>query len=217
MSEFDLEQTDGLLMTTKQVRKRLDLTRPVPREVLLDCIDIASRAPMGSNQERNKWIIIEDSELKAQIAEWYRETAYPYLNQNEAFLADDRGSRVVDSATYLAEHLEEAPALVLPLRLDRVEGMTVADQAGFWGSVLPGVWSFQMALRSRGIGSCWTTLHLGHHNQVSELLGIPLTVTQCALIPVAYYTGESFTPAPRRPARDITFLDGWKKPIPAGD
>jgi len=213
MTEFDLEQTDGLLMTTKQVRKRLDLTRPVPREILLDCIDVASRAPMGSNQERNKWIIIEKPELKAQIAEWYLETAIPYLGQNPA-MSDDRGARVVDSATYLAQHLGEVPALVLPLRLDRVEGLGVADQAGFWGSVLPGVWSFQLALRSRGIGSCWTTLHLPHHDDVNELLGIPQTITQCALLPVAYYTGESFTPAPRRPARDITFLDTWRNPIP---
>lgn len=214
MSEFDLDQTDRLLTTTKQVRMRLDLTRPVPRRVLLDCIDIASRAPMGSNQERNKWIIVEKPDLKAQIADWYLETATPYLAQNPTMTADDRGARVVDSATYLAEHLGEVPALVLPLRLDRVEGAGVADQAGFWGSVLPGVWSFQLALRSRGIGSCWTTLHLPHHDDVNDLLGIPQTITQCALLPVAYYTGETFTPAPRRPAVDITFLDMWKNPVP---
>lgn len=213
MSEFDLEQTDGLMMTTKQVRKRLDLSRPVPRQVLLDCIDVASRAPMGSNQERNKWIIIEKPELKAQIAEWYLETAIPYLGQNPTMSEDDRGARVVDSATYLAEHLGEVPALVLPLRFDRVEGLGVFEQAGFWGSVLPGVWSFQMALRSRGIGSCWTTLHLPRHDDVNELLGLPPTITQCALLPVAYYTGESFTPAPRRPAREITFLDTWRNPV----
>jgi len=215
MSEFDLEQTDRLLMTTKQVRKRLDLTRPVPHQTLLDCIDIASRAPMGSNQERNKWIIIEKPELKAQIAEWYLRSARPYLAANPAMTQNDRGARVVDSATYLAENLADAPALVLPLRLDRVDGLGVADQAGFWGSVLPGVWSFQIALRSRGIGSCWTTLHLPHHDDVNELLGIPPTITQCALLPVAYYTGETFTPAPRRPASEITFLDTWKNPVPA--
>lgn len=215
MPEFDLGQTDRLLTTTKQVRKRLDLSRPVPRQILLDCIDIASRAPMGSNQERNKWIIIEKRELKARIAEWYLETATPYLGKNPTMTADERGARVVDSATYLAEHLGEVPALVLPLRLDRVEGLGVADQAGFWGSVLPGVWSFQLALRSRGIGSCWTTFHLPHHDGVNDLLGIPQTITQCALLPVAYYTGETFTPAPRRPAADITFLDTWRNPVPA--
>lgn len=216
MTEFDLDQTDRLLTTTKQVRKRLDLSRPVPRRLLLDCIDIASRAPMGSNQERNKWIIVEDAGLKAQIAEWYRESAIPYLRGNSTMTADARGARVVDSASYLAEHLAEAPALVLPLRLDRVEELDLFEQAGFWGSVLPGVWSFQLALRSRGVGSCWTTLHLPRHDDVNDLLGIPQTVTQCALLPVAYYTGDGFTPAPRRPAAEITFLDSWKNPVPPG-
>ena len=213
MTEFDLDQTDRLLMTTKQVRKRLDFDRPVSHDVLLECIDIASRAPMGSNQERNKWLIVDDQDLKDAIGEHYRENAIPYLGQSEAFKRDDRGARVVDSAQYLAEHMEEAPALVIPLRLDTVEDSPLSAQAGWWGSVLPGVWSFQLALRSRGIGSCWTTLHLDSAGAVGELLGIPDTVTQTCLLPVAYYTGESFTPAPRRPAEEITFLNGWKQPI----
>ena len=101
-------------MTTKQVRKRLDFDRPVSHDVLLECIDVASRAPMGSNQERNKWLIIDDQDLKDEIAAYYLQNATPYLHQSEAFKNDDRGARVVDSAQYLAEHMAEAPALVLP-------------------------------------------------------------------------------------------------------
>lgn len=207
--EFDLAQTDQLLQTTKQVRKRMDFTRPVPREILLECIDIASRAPMGSNAERNKWLIVEDPELKAAIGEHYRVTSGPYFEAGEKLKSDDRGKRVQGSAEYLADHLHEVPAMVIPLRLDRVEDASVMDQAGFYGSVLPGVWSFQLALRARGIGSCWTTLHLGQEAEVGELLGIPDTVTQVAMLPVGYYTGDSFSIAPRRPAADITFLDTW--------
>lgn len=211
---FDLEQTDRLLTTTKQVRKRLDLTRPVPHEELLECIDIASHAPMGGNLERNRWMIIDDPVKKAGIAQYFGAVGRPYLAASTEVRADDRSGRVIDSAMYLVEHLHEVPALVLAMRLDRVaEGSSTGAYAGYYGSVLPGVWSFQLAARSRGIGSAWTTFHLEHEAEVAELLGIPPTVTQVCLLAVGYYTGDSFTPAPRRPAREVTYLNEWKHPV----
>lgn len=209
MTEFDLSQTDGLLMTTKQVRKRLDFDRTVPRDVLLECIEIAGRAPMGGNLQRNKWLIIDDPDLKTQIGELYQRNAKPYLEERAKQQSDARGERVFDSAMYLAERMGEVPAMVIPIRLDRTEGTGVELTAGFYGSVLPGVWSFQLAARSRGLGSCWTTLHLGYEKETAELLDIPDTVTQVALLPVAYYTGDTFKPAPRRSAEDITFFNQW--------
>ncbi len=195
---FDLDQTDLLLTTTKQVRKRLDLTRAVPYEELLECIDIASHAPMGGNLERNRWMIIDDADTKAKIAEYFAAVGRPYLAAN----------------TYLVDHLHEVPALVLAMRLDRVpDGASTGAYAGYWGSVLPGVWSFQLAARSRGIGSAWTTFHLEHEAAVAELLGIPASVTQVCLLAVGYYTGDTFSPAPRRPAREITYLNRWKAPV----
>jgi nitroreductase len=114
----------------------------------------------------------------------------------------------------LVDHLHEVPALVLAMRLDRVpDGASTGAYAGYWGSVVPGVWSFQLAARSRGIGSAWTTFHLEYEAEVAELLGIPPTVTQVCLLPVAYYTGDSFSPAPRRPAREVTYLNRWKTPV----
>lgn len=207
--DFDLEHTDRLLLTTKQVRKRLDMTRPVPREILLDCIDLASRAPMGGNHQRNKWMIVEDPELKMEIANHYRTHAEPYLKESSEVKVDARGERVASSAMYLSDHLHEVPAMVIPLRLDRPEDLGHSSRSAWYGSVLPGVWSFQMALRSRGLGSCWTTLHLDSEAEVGELLGIPNTVTQVALLPVGYYTGDSFSVTPRRPAAEITFIDRW--------
>ena len=115
----------------------------------------------------------------------------------------------MSSAQYLSDHMHEVPAMVIPLRLDRVENAPSGDQSGWYGSVLPGVWSLQLALRSRGLGSCWTTLHLGSEAEVGELLGIPDTVTQVALLPVGYYTGDSFSVTPRKPAAEITFIDRW--------
>jgi nitroreductase len=211
---FDLDQTDRLLTTTKQVRKRLDLARPVPHEELLECIDIASHAPMGGNLERNRWMIIDDADTKAKVSEYFGAVGRPYLAANTEVRSDDRSTKVIDSAMYLVEHLHEVPALVLAMRLDRVpDGSSTGAYAGYYGSVLPGVWSFQLAARSRGIGSAWTTFHLEHEAEVADLLGIPPTVTQVCLLAVGYYTGDTFTPAPRRPASEVTFLNRWKQPV----
>ncbi len=212
MTEFDLAETDRLLTTTKQVRKRLDLTRPVPREVLLECIDIASHAPMGGNLERNRWLVVDDPEKKAAIGEVYARVGRPYLAANDLDAMGPRQRRVVESARFLVDHIAEVPAMVIVMRLDRLpDGASNAEVSGYHGSVAPGVWSFQLAARARGIGSAWTSFHLVHEAEVAELLGIPDTVTQIALLPVGYYTGDSFVPAPRRPAAEITYFNQWKQ------
>src|SRR5215210_2883203 len=213
MSDIDLAAADHLLTTTKQVRKRLDLSRPVPRDLLLECIDIASHAPMGGNQERNRWMIIDDPAIKAEITPLYQSIGRPYLAAGGAD-AEGRQARVVDSAAFLVEHIADVPSWVLAMRLDRLpEGAPNVDVAGYHGSVAPGVWSFQLAARARGLGSAWTTFHLVHEQKVAEILDIPATVTQIALLPVAFYTGDSFSPAPRRPAHEITYANKWKQPV----
>ncbi len=211
---FDLDEVDRLLTTTKQVRKRLDLERAVPHDVLLECIDLAGHAPMGGNLERNRWMIIDDDETKRAIAGYFAAVGRPYLAANAEIRGDERSRRVIDSATHLIDHLADVPALVLAMRLDRPPlDVSQGQAAAYYGSVLPGVWSFQLAARARGIGSAWTTFHLEHEDAVAELLGIPPTVTQVCLLAVGYYTGDSFTPAPRRPADEITSLNRWKQPV----
>jgi nitroreductase len=213
-SGFDLAEVDRLLTTTKQVRKRLDLSRPVPRELLLECIDIAQHAPMGGNLERNRWLVVDDPDLKASIGEYYQQVGRPYLAANEGAGPAGRQARVIDSAAYLVDHIAEVPAMVIALRLDRLpEGAPNAEIAGYHGSVAPGVWSFQLAAHARGLGSAWTTFHLYHEAAVAELLGIPDTVTQVAMLPVGFFTGGSFTPAPRRPAAEITYFNRWKQTV----
>ena len=207
MSDFDLTEIDRLLMTTKQVRKRLDLTREVPVDVVLHCIDVASRAPIGGNAQINRWMIINDPKAKGQLADLYRKEGTAYLENGRKQVSETGGDAtqraVVESSLYLLDHLHEVPMMIIPLRNDR-PGQTVFDQATFWGSVTPGVWSLQLALRARGIGSAWTTLHLYHENEASKILGIPDTVTQIALLPTAYFTGEKFHPAKRKKPEEIT-------------
>jgi nitroreductase len=212
---FDLDEVDRLLTTTKQVRKRLDLTRPLPADDLLEIIEIANHAPMGGNLERNRWMIVTDAGLKAQIAERFAAVGRPYLAASSEIRGDDRSKKVIESAEFLIDHLAEVPALVIAVRLDRppLDPSTQGGAAAYYGSILPGVWSFQLAARARGIGSAWTTFHLEHETEIAELLDIPPTVTQVCLLAVAYYTGDTFTPAPRRPAWEVTYLNRWKQPV----
>jgi nitroreductase len=214
-SIFDTAQTDRLLTTTRAVRKRLDLGRPVPREVVLDCLRVATQAPTGGNTQRWRWLVVDDPSVRAGLAELYRRSSGPYLSAGRSAIEQSGRrdmDRILDSSDYLADHLHEVPVHVIPCLLDRLpERASVMDSAGYYGSILPAVWSFMLALRSRGLGSAWTTLHLAYEREAGELLGIPDTVTQVALIPVAYYTGEDFKPAQRRPAEEITYWNGWRQ------
>lgn len=211
---FDLAEADRLLKTTKQVRRRLDLTQPVSNGEILQCIEVANHAPMGGNLERNRWMIIDDPATKQEIAKRYAAVGTPYLERPVSAPRDQRTERVIESGKFLIDHLADVPALVLAMRLDRPPpAEALGATAAYYGSVLPGVWSFQLAGRARGIGSAWTTFHLEHEAEIADVLGIPPTVTQVCLLPVAYYTGDSFTPAPRRPAHEVTFLNRWKQPV----
>lgn len=206
---------DELLTTTRSVRKRLDFDRPVPREVLMECLDLALQAPTGSNAQSWQWVFVEDPAKRKALAEIYRTTATPYLGMPKPQRGDIRDQQidaVLNSAMYLNENLEKAPVFLIPCLEGRPERMDAGTQASFWGSLLPAVWSFMLALRSRGLGSAWTTLHLigDGEKQAAELLGIPYEqYTQGGLFPVAYTKGTSFKPANRLPAEQLTHWDSW--------
>jgi nitroreductase len=205
---IDTLATDHLLTTTRAVRKRLDLDRPVPREVLLDCIRLAVQAPTGSNQQGWRWVIVTDPDKRARLGELYRSGGAAYMR--DAAQAESGGAqqdRVQESARYLMEVIDRVPALVIPCIEGRITD--VRHAAGFFGSIHPAIWSFQLALRSRGLGSAWTSFHLAHEEETAELLGIPPDVTQAALLPVAYTIGTDFKPAKRRPVEEITYWDSW--------
>jgi len=209
---FDLDQTDRLLSTTRAVRRRLDLERPVEREVLLDCIRLAQQAPTASNTQGWHWILVTDPALRRALGDLYREMANAALPFGRSQIApDDRQTaRVYDSAEWLADNLSRVPVHAIPCIAGRVDaGAGPAGLSAVYGSILPAVWSFQLALRSRGLGSALTTLHLFREKEVAELLGIPDDVTQVALLPVAYTVGTRFREAVRPPPETITHWDRW--------
>ncbi len=209
---FDLSQTDKLLSTTRAVRKRLDFDRLVDDQTILDCIRISQQAPTGSNTQVWRWVVVTDAEKKKAIAEVYARGAV-YLEQARAALLDrgaEQTHRVYDSAEYLVTRLHESPALVIPCVIGKpAAGAPAVEAISIYGSIMPAVWSFMLALRSRGLGTCWTTLHLAEEDTVAEILGIPEDVQQVALIPVAYTKGTDFKLATRQPPEEITFFNGW--------
>ncbi|MBP2472102.1 nitroreductase [Crossiella equi] len=207
---------DELLTTTRSVRKRLDLTRPVPRELVEECLDIALQAPSGSNRQGWHWLVVTDADKRAAIGEYYRRAVAGYLESSGAagklFAQDpDRApvqAKVGDSVAYLGEHMGEVPVLVIPCL--RAPDLGTGSQAGLWGSILPAAWSYMLAARARGLGTAWTTLHLVHEQEVAELLGLPADIRQAALIPTAFYTGLNFRKAPRQPLAEVLHYDGWQ-------
>jgi nitroreductase len=210
---------DEVLTTTRAVRKRLDLERPVERDVIQECIDVGIQAPTGSNMQTYHWVVVTDPEVKAPIAEHYRNNFFAFYGTSSAkdspYSDDDprtdRLEAVVDSATYLAQHLHEVPVWVIPCIEGRMaEGAPSWMQASYWGSIMPAMWSFMLAARERGLGTVWTTLHLPQEEEAAELLGIPFQqVTQVGLVPVAYTKGTDFKPASRVGASDRTHWDRW--------
>jgi nitroreductase len=206
---IDATTADELLTTTRAVRRRLDLDRPVPRELVLECIAVAQQAPTGGNSQGWGFVIVDDADKRKRLAELYRVTADGYLGASRDSAKDQQTARVYDSAVYLSEILDRVPVHVIPVIQGRVDGHPNGIAAGLYGSIIPAAWSFMLAARARGLGTAWTTLHLFQEKEAAELLGIPEDHTQVALIPLAYYTGDTFKPADRPPADSITHWNGW--------
>jgi nitroreductase len=206
---------DDVLTTTRSVRKRLDFDKPVPREVLMECLELALQAPTGSNAQGWQWMFVDDADKRKALADIYRTNATPYLDlakPDYGDIRDEQQPRVRDSAKYLNEHLHRAPVMLIPCLEGRPDGAPAGMSASFWGSLLPAVWSFMLALRSRGLGSAWTTLHLlgDGEKQAAELLGIPFDkYSQAGLFPIAYTKGTNFRPADRLPAQQVSHWDSW--------
>ena len=210
---FDLSVTDELLSTTRAVRRRLDLERTVEPEVILDCIRLSQQAPTGSNQQGWSWVVVTDPGKRKALAELYRESGSAYLPQAHAAAVDqgnEQTVRVYDSALFLNEVLADVPVHVIPCMQGRLpENANNAMASSMYGSIFPAVWSFQIALRSRGLGSTLTTLHLFKEAEAAKLLGIPEDVSQVGLLPIAYTKGTEFKHAKRPGPETITHFERW--------
>lgn len=205
---------DQLLTTTRAVRKRLDLSRPVDRSVIEECLLIAQQAPSASNRQHWHFIVVTDPARKAAIAEVYGK-GRATMNANRLAAATTDAERADAQARAAAPDefspkLAQAPALVIPCIEGARDAQPYASQAALWGTIAPAAWSFMLAARARGLGTVWTTIHLYHEREAADILGIPYdTVMQAALTPVAYTIGTEFKPAKREPLEKMTHWNGW--------
>lgn len=213
--DIDPRSVDEALSTTRSVRLRLDLERTVDTQIILDCIDIAEQAPTGGNQGSRRWLIIRDPGLKAKLAELYLESAGRWMIESAEKLAGsgNPNERVMRSAAFLAEHFADVPAIVIPTIIGEHDG---SGRPGLFDSVIQSAWSFCVALRARGLGTAWTTAVLGRRDDLKTLLGIPTHMTEIAMFPVAWTKGTEFKRAPRYPAREIAYFDGFGRTFASG-
>jgi nitroreductase len=207
MLELTPEQ---LLTTTRAVRRRLELDRPVDAETVTRCLEIAVQAPTSVNLQHWHFVVVTDRQLRSQLAGWYRRAWEDYSDaplDAEPAAPEAAGAA---SSRYLARNLHRVPVHLIPCVEGRPEGLPAGELAALYGSIVQASWSFQLAARAHGLGSVFTTYHLDYEREVAELLGIPHgEVTQVALIPVAHALGSEFRPARRRPLDDVVHRDGW--------
>jgi nitroreductase len=204
---------DELLSTTRCVRRRLDLDRPVERDVIEECLRLAQQAPAASYREDWHFVIVTEAEKRAALGELWRRSGERYLSARRpdpSVELPPQTRRLLESVWHLMDHIGDVPVHVIPCIEGRTDGKPSAQQASRWGTIGPAVWSFMLAARSRGLGSCWTTFHLAYEEEAAELLGIPYAdVMQVALIPVAYALGTDFRPARRQPLETMAHWEGW--------
>lgn len=200
---------DEVLTTTRAVRKRLDTSRPVPRALLEECLEIAMQAPNGSNRNTWRWLIVDDRETIRRLADEYKAAmgllssgAMPTMNPLDSGIPGE--DKILESAYALVEKLPDMPAILIPLMPGRPDGKDVVAQASMWGSIVQAVWSFMLALRERGLGSIWATVTTRREKEIAELLGIPHDrYTQVGMFPIAYTIGTDFRRAWRKPVADV--------------
>jgi nitroreductase len=206
---------DDVLATTRAVRRRLDLNRPVEQEVLEECLTLAQQAPRASNMERRSFVVLTDPDKRAALAQIWRRGMERYLSRTAPGAAVPEqprtsAERMLSGVQFLGDHLQDVPVHVIPCVAGRLDGLPALAQSGLWGSIAPATWSFMLAARARGLGTCWTTFHLMEEEQAAAILGIPYQeVTQIALIPVAYTVGTEFKPAPREPIDSFVHWNRW--------
>jgi len=201
---------DELLSTTRSVKRRLDLTRAVPPELIDECVTLAMQAPSSTNTQTWHFVVVTEADTRAAIAGYYRRAWSSYADGRSPDDPRPDETPLGAASRHLAAHLHEVPVLVLPCIAGRPEGMAAPDLAAHYGSIVQAGWSFQLAARARGLGSAWTTYHLDYEREVAELVGIPYAeVTQVALVPVAYTIGTDFKPARRNPLETVLHRERW--------
>ena len=200
MEDSNRLDIDFVLSSTRSVRKKLDYSRPISEEDLIDCINVAVQAPTGVISENWRFLILTDKDRKADVAKLYREILIE--------ISARRGVTLKSSHLALMDRLHEIPCMIFVLAIGEPGG-SVSEQVGFFGSVLPAAWSMMVAMRARGIGTTWTSLLTSKSEEIAKILNIPEGITQTVMFPAAYTLGAVLRPAVRKPAEDLIYWNSW--------
>ena len=208
---------DELLTTTRSVRKRLDVDRPVDPALIRECLALAQQAPSASDSQPFHFVVMTDPDRRAAMAELIRKGIEIYATLPESLMQlhhDDPNreaarERIVASVGVLLPNLERIPVWVFPCIEGSLEGMPPVAISAIMGSVVPAAWSYMLAARSRGLGTCWMNLHQMVGPAGDELLGLPKGVIQLCGIATAHTIGTDFKPAYRRPLDEIIHHERW--------
>ncbi|WAL64717.1 nitroreductase family protein [Amycolatopsis cynarae] len=208
---------DEVLSTTRAVRKRLDLTRPVPRKLIEECVDLATQAPTGRNRQRWHFLIVTDKAQRAAVADIFRRAVHSVGGQplgeadlRRMYAHPESPHRIAEGFQHLYDNIHRIPAFVIPAVEGRTDRATVLEQSMTWGSILPAVWSFMLAARARGLGTVWTTAQAPRERELAATLGVPYhDVMLAAFIPLAFTIGTEFRPAKRIPRDEVLHWNRW--------
>jgi len=208
---------DEVLSTTRAVRKRLDLTRPVPRKLIEECVDLATQAPTGRNRQRWHFLVVTEADQRRALADLFRRalplaTGHPLTDRDLSRMSYHAASteRVFDSLRYLVDNIHRVPAFVIPAVEGRTDRASAEVQSGVWGSILPAVWSFMLAARGRGLGTVWTTAQAPLERELAQILSVPYDdVMLAAFIPLEFTLGTDFRPAKRVPRDQVLHWNKW--------
>ncbi len=195
-------------MTTQRAIRKLK-PDPVDDGLVLRLIELALKAPSGSNAQNWEFIVVRDPEVKSKLARNNRQAfgLYERLGRRRA-AADPRMLRILDAVRWQADHFEEVPVLVVACLRGVRPWFPAMAVAAYYGSIFPSVQNLLLAARAAGLGAALITLPLWNTFSARRILRLPWRVMPCAVIPLGWPLGR-YGPTTRTPVGEVVSLDRY--------
>jgi len=195
-------------MRTQRAIRRLK-PDPVDDALVLHLIELALRAPTGSNAQNWQFVVVRDRAVKARLAKLNRQAWRLYGGIGRRMAANDPPMmRIIEAVQWQADHFEEIPVIVVACLATMIPILPRVAAASLYGSIFPSVQNLLLAARAAGLGAALITLPLWSTFLARRALGLPWTVTPCAVVPLGWPRGR-YGPTTRKPVGEVIHLDRW--------